>query len=432
MSKEKTASKKTTIEDVKNLINAKYKTHVMEVASKAKSAKGVRISTGIFSLDMALGGGFHKGRIHVIKGEFSTGKTFVSTKTTASAQRHCRHCNTPFHTITQTVVNLDGELVIRTDYGFHDVVPQYVPTEEQFDAGLDADSFATSYAFDGCLCGANEPHNVVFVDAEGTYHPEWAESQGVINDLLNLVEPEFAEQAIDIIEALARTGLIDLLIVDSVPALTPSAEIEKSAEDNIMGTHARLMNRFMRVLQSAINSLGMDTEMKPCILLINQIRMKIGVMFGNPETSPGGKGIDFTASTIIKMLSVNRLLYNRDTGRFVEKKTSNDIINVGVQANFNIPKNKTYKPFEEGNFRIETTTLKGHGFQKGRVNNEEKIVEYAAQMDIVTLSGSWYSYTADDGQLIKAQGAPAFTNALIAADLFPEVEAKAREALRRS
>lgn len=432
MSKEKTASKMSTIEDVKNFINAKYKTHVMEVASKAKSANGVRVSTGIFALDMALGGGFHKGRIHVIKGEYSTGKTFVTTKTVATAQRHCRHCNTPLHTITQTVTTEDGELVKQQDYGFLDVIPQYVPTEEEFDAGLDADNFLTSYAFDGCECGANEPHNCVFVDAEGTFHPGWSEAQGVINDLLNLVEPEFAEQAIDIVEALARTGMIDVLIVDSVPALTPSAEIEKSAEDSLIGIHARLMNRFMRVLQSAINSLGMDTEMKPCIILINQIRLKVGVMFGNPETSPGGKGIDFTASTIVKMLAVNRLLYNRATGKFVEKRTSNDIINVGVQANFNIPKNKTFKPFEEGNFRIDTDTLPGHGFQKGQVNNEEKVVEYAAKLGIVVLAGSWYSYVSDDGREVKGQGAPAFTNVLVKADLFEEVELKAREAIRRN
>lgn len=427
MSKEKANS----IDAVKDLINAKYKSKVMERASKAKSAKGVRLSTGIFALDMALGGGFLKGRVHVIKGEFSTGKSFVSTKTIASAQRHCRHCNTPFHRITQTVATTDGEGVLRTDYGFYDVVPVYRVTEAQYGAGLDEDDFLTAYTYDGCACGVNEPHNCIFVDAEGTYHPDWAEAQGVLNDTLNLIEPEFAEQAIDIIEALSRTGLIDVLVVDSVPALTPSAEIEKSAEDNLVGTQARLMNRFMRVIQSAINSLGLDTDMKPVILLINQMRMKVGVMFGNPETSPGGKGIDFTASTIVRMLSVQRLLYNTDTGKFVEKKTSNAITHVGVQANFNVPKNKTFKPFEEGNFRIDTDTLPDHGFTKGQVNNEEKVAEYAARNGVATLSGSWYSYKADDGTEVKGQGSPAFTANLLAAGLFEEVEAKTREAIRR-
>lgn len=399
-----------------NKINSKYKTEVISIASKAKSLKGIRISTGIFSLDIALGGGWMKGRIGVIKGEFSTGKTFVVTKSIASYQRHCRHCNQPFNHITQRVVNVDtGEVVKEGEYGFHDRIYSYKPTDEELEAGYE---FEAEYHYEGCGCDNPAPHQCVFIDAEGAFHPGWAEDQGVIIDELKLVQTEFAEQAIDITEALARTGQIDFLAVDSVPALTPSKEIEDSAEDSIVGAHARLMNRFMRVLQSAINSLGMDTENKPTILLINQLRQKVGIMFGNPETSPGGKGIDYAASYIVRMGATQRIKIDPETGKVSEKGK----IPVGVVCNFTIPKNKTYPPFQEGTFKIDTENMPEFGYQKGRVNNEEQIIKYAGDYGIVHVGGGGsYSYTSESGQEIKGKGIPDFTKKIIEAGLFDEI-----------
>jgi recombination protein RecA len=421
-------TKVSSVEDIMATINKKYGVTVMAKASKAKSLSGARGSSGIFDLDVALGGGWTKGRIHVLKGEFSSGKTLVSTKTIASYQRHCRHCNTPFTAIHQTVYDPNGEIAYQASYSFDDVVPTYQVTDEQHEAGLDSTEFNAQYVFEGCECGTNEPNNCTFIDAEGTFHPEWTEAQGVIVDLLNIVVPDFAEQAIDIVEALSRTGMIDLLVVDSVPALTPSAEVEKSAEDNLVGTHARLMNRFMRVLQSALNSLGMDVEQKPTIILINQLRQKVGVMFGNPETSPGGKGIDFTASTIVRMRMSQRVKINKTTGKVVDK----DGFAVASSLGFQVTKNKTFKPFEEGEFRVDTDNFPEFGYIKGKVNNEEQIIKKAGEYDVVNKGGGgYYSYITTDGEEIKAQGAPAFTQALLDVNAFKEVAERTKKAVLR-
>lgn len=401
---------------VMNAINKKFGNNVMSTASEAKSLKGIRISTGIVSLDLALGGGWMKGRIGVIKGEYSTGKTYVVTKTIASYQRHCRHCHQPFNVITQRVINVTtGEILIDEVFEFEDPIRAYRPTDAELEAEY---TFSAEYGYAGCGCEEPMPHQCVFIDAEGTLHPEWVEGQGVLIDELKVVQTEFAEQAIDVVEALTRTGFVDLLAVDSVPALTPSAEVEKSSEDNLMGTQARLMNRFMRVLQSGINSLGMDIENKPTILLINQLRQKIGVMFGNPETSPGGKGIDFTASFIVRMGATQRIKINKETGKVVEK----DGIPVGVHASFTIPKNKTYPPFQEGKFDIDTADFPQFGYEKGKVNNDEQIIAAAGQYEVIGLkSGGHYSYTTGEGVELKGQGAPKFTAILKEHGAFKEI-----------
>lgn len=339
----------------------------------------------------------------------------------ASAQRHCRNCHQAITEIHQRVVNVElGEVVADQTYGFEDRILSYRPTEEELEEGYE---FAADYTYSGCACANTEPHRAVFIDAEGTLHPDWIESQGVILDELHVVQTEFAEQAIDVVEALTRTGQIDFLAVDSVPALTPAIEIEKSAEDAHVGSHARAMNRFMRVLQSAINSLGMAEENKPIILLINQLRQKVGVMFGNPETSPGGKGIDFTASMIVRMSATQRIKINPETGKIGEKEK----MPVGVACGFTIPKNKTYPPFQDGNFNIDTADLPEFGFHKGSVNNDELVIEAAGKYGVVGLkSGGHYSFELPDGTVIKGQGSPKFTAALKEANAFDEVARKTR------
>jgi len=419
----------TTVEGVMNAINAKYKTTVVEIASKAKSLKGIRLKTGIFELDVKIGGGWVKGRVHVLKGEFSTGKTYVCTKTISSAQRHCRVCNTPFTSIDQKVYNVGtGELVqSQTITDMEEPLYGYRLTEEDIDNELEDKDFKAEYTYYGCECGENKPHVCAFIDAEGTYHPTWAEDQGVINDALHIVQTEFAEQAIDVIEALARSGMVDLFVVDSVPALTPSKEIEDSAEDQHVGTHARLMNRFMRVLQSAINSLGMGVEQKPVFLLVNQLRQKVGVMFGNPETSPGGKGIDFAASIIVRMGAAQRIKINPVTGKIVDK----DGVPVGAALCFTVPKNKTFPPFQDGTFEIDTDNFPDFGYRKGKVNNDEKIISFAGDVDVVQKGGGgYYSYIdPETGEVIKAQGAPTFTALLKEKGLF---DAIAKETLKKA
>jgi len=412
-----------TIDGVMNFINSKYKTKVIEIASKAKSLKGVRLKTGIFNLDVKLGGGWLKGRIYEIMGEESTGKTYVCTHTIASAQRTCRLCNTPFTSIEQIVTNIkSGEIVLDNLVTDMDTpIFPYELTNTEIEEELTEEDFATEYRFEGCECGSNEPHVCVFIDAEGTYHPQWTAEQGVINDLLNLVQTEFAEQAIDVIEALTRTGKVDLLIVDSVPALTPSKEIEDSAEDASVGTHARLMNRFMRVIQSALNSLGLDSDNKPIIILVNQLRQKIGVMFGSNETTPGGRGIKFAASARVRMGATKRIKIDSSTGKIAEKGAN--IIPVAVILSYTVPKNKTFTPFQEGNFELHVETLEQFGYHKGKVNNDEQVIKFAGETEVVHKGGGgYYSVVIEDGSTLKAQGESAFVTLLKEKGIYSRIE----------
>lgn len=197
-----------------------------------------RFKSGIFSLDVEIGGGIPKGRILIFTGNESAGKSTVATKIIASAQKTCRECG------SELKPNEDGELEC----------PK-------------------------CGYGAN-PLKAFYCDIEGTFDPAWFSALGGQTDDLYLFQPEFAEQAVDVVEAVIRTGEVDIIVVDSIAMMSPAVEIEKSAEDHLMGTHAKLVNRMMRSIQAGFNSLGVDNVHKPTVILINQLREKVGVMYG--------------------------------------------------------------------------------------------------------------------------------------------------------
>jgi len=204
---------------------------------------------------------------------------------------------------------------------------------------------------------------VGFIDAEHALDPNYAATLGVDIDNLIISQPDCGEQALEIAEELVSSGAMDLIVVDSVAALTPRAELEGEMGDSNMGLQARLMSQAMRKLTGVVSKTGCT------IIFINQLRDKIGVMFGSPETTTGGKALKFYASIRIDIRKVEVVKENGEA--------------VGTKTKIKIVKNKTASPFKEAIVDIRF----GQGFDK-----ELSLIDLAVAKDIIQKSGSWFSY----------------------------------------
>jgi recombination protein RecA len=239
--------------------------------------------------------------------------------------------------------------------------------------------------------------NAAFIDAEHALDPVYAKNLGVNTDELLISQPDTGEQALEIAEALVRSGAIDVIVIDSVAALVPKAEIEGEMGDSHVGLQARLMSQALRKLT------GVIAKSKCSAIFINQIREKVGVLFGNPETTPGGRALKFYASVRLEVRRTESLKQGTEV--------------VGNRTRVRVVKNKVAPPFKQAEFDI----LYGEGISK-----EGSLVDLGTEMDIIQKSGAWYSYGGER----MGQGRENVRDYLKQRkEIAQEIEGKIREAL---
>jgi len=217
---------------------------------------------------------------------------------------------------------------------------------------------------------------VAFIDAEHAFDPGYARNIGLNIDELYMSQPDFGEQALEILETLVRSAAFGVIVVDSVAALTPRAEIEGEMGDSHMGLQARLMSQALRKITAIAAKTGTT------IIFINQLRMKIGVMFGNPETTTGGNALKFYASVRLDIRLKDKILKNGEV--------------VGHSRKVKVVKNKVAPPFKEATFDM---------FYPMGIDKESSILDAGLQMDVIQKSGTWFRY--GDQQLAQGKEAVA-------------------------
>jgi recombination protein RecA len=315
-------------------IQKKYGQSILTRAQDYTIQRVPRIPSRIFALDYALGGGFPAGRINIVWGNKSTGKSLICTRALATAQDLCANCYTPpFDPAT-------GEV-------------------------------------GSCACGNFREHVCAYLDVEGTFDQEWAALHGVDTSRLLLSVPEYAEQTLDIGEALLRSTEIDLLVIDSLAFMAPANEIKESTAKALQAEQARVLGRGIRKFVAALNAMGNQKGRRPTILFTNQVRLKVGLMFGNPETQPGGKASGFSATTETKTWG-GKFKTHEDTGVPLE-----------VELGFKVEKNKSANAGIEGEWRINLrkTSLR----EKGSIIEEHWMVDKAKKIGLVKRDGSGWS-----------------------------------------
>ncbi len=234
-----------------------------------------------------------------------------------------------------------------------------------------------------------------FIDVEHSIDPNYAKNLGVDIDNLLLSQPDSGEQALEIVNTLTHTGVIDLIVVDSVAALVPEAELKGDIRDQVIGGQARLMSRELRKITASLY------KNKTTIIFINQIRDKIGVVFGNPETTPGGRALKFYSSIRMEVRKVQNITQNGDV--------------TGNQIRCKVVKNKLASPYK--NAQIEIVFSKG-------ISKSAELINLAEEYEIINKKGSWYSYNGENISQGQTNLQILLENNL---DLYQEIKAKVIE-----
>lgn len=335
-------------QDLVKKIQKKHGDSILVNAATNRANDFKKIPTNIFQLDHALGGGFPTGMVNILYGLESTMKTSLILRTIGNAQKLCSTCWNP-----------------KTD---HPIIGN--------DKVKICDNFCQT--------------TTAFIDVEGSFNRSWAQDLGVDLEHVILSQPSYAEQAIDIADSLLRSGNIDILVVDSLAFLVPTKEIEKSAEDHIMGTQAQLIGKLVRKTVSALNDMGNINGKRPTVFWTNQIRQTM-TMFGDPNVMTGGKASPYAAATILKLA----------TGKAeFESEKEKEEAPLFIPITFKVMKNKSGIPKMEGEFKLALSTMPNK--RRGDVYDEDKLAEYAQKVGIYKKDGGhWYLEGVEIGRAEK-------------------------------
>lgn len=369
MSKEKG---KITIEDVVSYLQKEYGTAAVKVAADARAIRSwKRIESGIFAVDYVAGGGIPHGAITLISGVESGGKSFISTMLAIGAQRTCRD-----HVVKMIPTEKTVGRCLRCGY-------RGKPGEETC-----PNKTCEKKKLEGTLpeivcpeCKKYLPGKVLITDPEHNFETTWAVRLGLDTTLVHLHQPESAEEAFDGATMLLQTGEFDLFILDSIAQLTPMKEIEKSAEEWQQGLLARLVNKFLRTLVSQMNAPGMDKLRRVTSVLVNQVREKIGIFFGDNTTLPGGKGQLYAATFHLRVWP----------GKVVQDKDGNTL---AVVLRTEVIKNKSAPTREmESSFRLWIRDVEVDEVVRraGDTEEDEVLLDYALKFALIPYEDGRYT-----------------------------------------
>lgn len=351
-------------------VEKKYGERSLDIGLRTIEMK--RLPTGSIGLDLALGGGLPHGRISMFYGAKSSGKTTTAYRIAAQCQSLCANCLRParFEEIPEgEEYDEDGAPV--APRGYCDCVKTGVYSPVQYPEEKRADFIARMKGYEE---NSYERFWVALIDVEGSYDQRWAQNLGLKPYGVVFSKPGTAEEAIDVMDHLARTGAVDMILLDSIAALTPSKEVEESTEKWQQGLQARLVNKFCRKINSTLNDTGKDYGRTPTVIFINQVREKIGVMFGPKETLPGGRGQGYVTATEVKMWAND---YERDKLTGLDFETTRS-----VRINFKVEKNKTAPPKRTGSYVMN--------LDDGSINDTKLLTDFAEGYGVFGKNGkSW-------------------------------------------
>lgn len=382
---------------LRNKVNKAYSGSVSSSASNRKNS-AYRISSGSLALDFGCGvepggsGGLPVGRISMFLGEKSSGKTTVALKIIAQAQRLCSHCYRPaadwkavpaIDASGQPLLTEDGEPVMVAE-GRCDCYKKglWRPKKPEMEKKAEQEAWAARLL--ELTENSYEPYQVVYLDVEDALDIGWAAQNGVNLDLMEHIVPGYAEQAIDLAAEYVKSGVVDLLIIDSIAAMVPMKELESSAEDWQQGLQARLTNKMVRELVGSAATSRTTHQKFLTQIWINQFREKIGAMVGAGKTTPGGKGQRFATSIEIEFFTsdaeeeviqqTTALAKDDQMKRITEKR-----------INFTVIKNKTGPDRIKGSFRM--AVVDRDLIKAGDIMEQEYLLKLAMSLGLVEKKG---------------------------------------------